>query len=170
MKDLSSDTCVNAVHQRERSVPIMCNNNHCMDIPTPNTSPLIMSTNNHYVDIPMPHTSLPLTFKSSLEKLFPRKSSALSIPLCNQPNPCSLRANQKKKRLNNIITLLRVLPSDNLSIATELLKIALEKVSNSHDIDLNEIIVENLSSFFDNKLTNYECSEIEANTPSLKLL
>ena len=60
-----------------------------------------------------------------------------------------------------MITLLRELSSDDLSIETELLKITLEKVSNVHDVDLSEIIVEILSSILDNKVNNYKCSEIK---------
>ena len=140
----------------------MRTNDHYVDSPKSETSPLIMSTNDHHVDIPMPDTSPSLTFQSSLEQLFPRKSSTLSLPPQNNPNPSSLRDTQKQKKLSNIITLLRVTSSYNLSIATESLKITLEKVSNVDGIDLNEIIVENLSSFLDKKLNNFEHSTIEA--------
>ena len=38
----------------------------------------------------------------------------------------------------------------------------LEKISNAHDIDLNEIMVENLSAFINQQITNCKHSTIEA--------
>ena len=114
------------------------------------------------IDAPQPPLEPPLTFDSAIQKLFPRKASTLLLtPWSNETNP-SYTNTIRTKNLKQITTLLRVLSSDNTPTATELTLDMLKNIADTKDYALNEIIVNNMSTFLNDKLTNNKNATIEA--------
>jgi len=101
---------------------------------------------------PQPNSNSP-SFETLLQKHFPRKASILNnTPWTNLDSPNHSKSSQNSQ-IHLIISLLRVLSSDNLQYATDILNLTLNSLKQNKKDKVNDMIVHNIKNFMTSNLS-----------------